>query len=228
MSTWGAMVQRIGDETGRSTDADAVKKAIVSSIRFYRNKRFWFNEQRSTTFTTCVVGQYEYAATTDYPAPLIEIDSLQIVKSTNAIYPMLRVTLARMREMHGSDNLQGVPQWWTWHHKKFIIHPTPNSAYVIRGDYLQDIGTPSYTWNGSAWAFLGENAVAITDAYTNDWFTTAEEVIRHRAKGILFAEYLGNSQRASESYASSDIEYQNLLDRAEQYSVTSTVLPWYG
>jgi hypothetical protein len=235
MSTWGAMVQRIEDETAReNVDADAIKKAICSAIKYYRSHRFWFNEGEIPI--TTVDGTAAYTLGTligsgTYPNwAMIEIDTARLLH--NSVYHALRhLPVATFRSTFSSTTLEGMPSHYTWYDDQIFFGPIPDDAYTVYLAGVADVGSPDYTYNGSAWAFnVGTSAdgvaTAITDDFTNSWFVKGEALIRARAKAILYGDYLGNSQRAAEQYNLALDEYNALKRTSDLRAMPDRVIPY--
>lgn len=234
----GTMVQRIKDEVLRdtSTEENYIKKAISSAIRFYRYHRFWFNEG---TFTLATVdGTKDYVAVSSgssgYPRDLILIDHLTLVNG-QSLMPLKKVGIQEFRALDTSDSHEGVPSHWTFHHETISLHPTPNAVYSIRGDYLKELtGSDgdedrlgfSAVYADDAWSFRDVDGNLLTSLYTSAWFDEAEELIRAKAKSLVYGEVLRDSKAAAEQEILAELYYRNLKLATDNFEMPDAIVPW--
>lgn len=234
----GTMTQRIRDEILRDTDVETnyIKKAIASAIRTYRYHRFWFNEG---TFTLSTVdGTQDYSAVSSgsagYPRDLISVDRLTLVHNTSLI-KLPKVGIQEFRDLDSGDNTEGRPSCWTFHHESLMLYPTPDAVYTIRGDYVKELtgldGDDdrlglSAVYVDDAWSFRDVDGNLITDSYTSAWFDEAEEMVRAKAKALVYSEVLRDTKAAAEQEAIAASHYANLKHATDGFEMPERIVPW--
>lgn len=196
----GTIVQRITSEISRhgSTDTQTAKVAVISAIRHFRNHRFWFNEGTHTFDLT--VDQQEYGfedvdnegAPSDWLRPI----TAYLEQGGSRWLPLDETTIAEMRWATPTDTTSGIPSHWCYFAEKFFFNPIPSQADTVRFDYVKDLGTPSYSWDGTTMLFKQPNGADLLDSWTSRWFIDAEELIRARAKWDIYYNYLDDDQNA--------------------------------
>lgn len=235
------MVQRIQDEVIRNTSVDSVyiKKAIVTSIRHYRYHRFWFNQGGFSMVTAD--GDQEYTAISSgsdgYPRDLISVDRLTLTHNDSLI-PLEKVGIQRLRDLDASASHEARPSHWAFHHETLILYPTPDAVYTITGDYVRELtvsdpglGT-SYapgieaTYVSPNWTFTDMDGTALTDDCTNAWFDEAEELIRAKAKSLVYGEVLRDSKGAAEQEILAELYFRNLKLASGQFEMPDAIVPW--
>lgn len=239
MTDFGTMAQRIKDEVLRDTSADTTyaKKAIVSAIRHYRYHRFWFNESTFTMDTADGTAEYSAVSsgTAGYPDDLVRVDTMRLLHN-NSLYPLCKVGIDELRDLQTSDTFEASPKVWAWHHEKIILWPTPDQAYTVRAEYIKELdgddggdtrGPIIAKYESSAWTFEDSDGNTITDAYTNAWFDEAEEMIRSRAKALVYSEVLHNIPAASQCLALAENAYRNLKSQHDHLQMPESTTPWY-
>ena len=218
------MRQRVQVECGR-TDSIAetwAEIAIAQAINRYRHRQFWFNTAKATL--TASVGVAEYDIGTDLvtdsdEVPYDFIRALQLYytdPSSSTFTGEIKVSdIYAVREMLMAEaDMDAPPEIFTFHGNQLIIAPTPDVAYTLTLDYVKDIGTPGgvYSQANSEFRSLDpDDPTSATPAgYTNAWFTHGEEMIRSRAKRIMYSDFLHDPTNASLAAESERIAFQEL------------------
>ena len=199
MSDLATMSERIQEELPRNSavEENRVYRAIIDSVKFYGYYALGFNEETST-FST-VVSQQAYtrgSGASNFPADLFYPKEIY-VDVTGTWEPLDQRPLGVVRYQTPTDLNRGYPRYWAWHKDSFYFTPIPHVASDIRIDYIKDIGTPTITFDGSQWTFDDEDGNALTGAYTNEWFTDAEELIRLHAEVQLTEVVFKNREHSS-------------------------------
>ena len=194
------MIQRIIAEVSRASDddTDAIKRALISSIRYFRDHRFWFNEG-THTFTLTVDDQdyeVETASTEGPPSDWIRPVTAYLKQGDTRWLEMNQVSINEMRYLTPTDTTTGLPTDWAWFNNTMYFSPIPSQADDVRFDYVRDIGTPSYYWDGTEWKFTSPEGSDLLGSWTSDWFIKAEELIRSRTKWDLYYHYYDDDNMA--------------------------------
>lgn len=167
-NTLGAMKLRIANEINRSDQTDAIENAINDAIKAYEDKRFFWNETRSFTFTT-VIDQDRYSASDSGWENLAKIQKIDYATVLIGDQPFkLMYQLPEWFE-YGLTISSNIPYNYGWYDESLILYPTPAAAYEVRIGCVEKIAAPA------------------TDVETNNpWMTVAERLIRNRAKAELY------------------------------------------
>lgn len=202
MSDYITMIQRIENEIDDADLRDEVKLAIQSAISHHSRKRFWFNRVRFD-FPIVVDDEY-FDSTDDTEIPnIVQVDSAWVTDGSSIRYPLVQVNDAVISE--AQDGLvKSRPEVFSYVRKQFHIYPISDGSYTC---YIE------------AWSRL---SALSADTDTNDWMTTAEELIRQRAKYILAIDYIGDEAmalraRGAEAEALDALEYETFQRRGQQF-----------
>lgn len=170
------------DDTTGEYDSQIVT-AIQAAQRYCERKTFYFNETRDVTFTT-VAGQEWYDESDNANIPtLVRIQAAYSEDAQGQRTPLERVTPEDLETLSDNSAAAGEPYSWTYFAQKIRLYPIPSStAYTIRlqlGPYrLAALSDPSDT---------------------NAWLTEAYDLIKARAKYILWKNTLKEAGPAAEA-----------------------------
>lgn len=179
MSDLGTMQTRIANELARSDLTTEIAAAIQTAITFYERQRFHFNEGKSTAAT--VANQQSYALPTDF---LYE-DLLEItVNSTK--YGLTKQLYQDLERSTTLATFTGWPSFYAMYDEKLWLYPIPNGVYTLTMPYVKRLAALSLS------------------ADTNAWMTSAEEVIRQRAKAIVKVDVLESDGAKAEAMRMQD------------------------
>jgi hypothetical protein len=174
------MQNRIDDELDRGGAIfPQIKKAIVTAVRFYERKRFYFAED-SFTFAT-VVGQ-EYYTTADAAA----IATSPNIERLNGSFYGTRIPLTK-RSFEYIDDIStlpvsmSMPEDWAYRELSIRLYPIPDQVYTITAYNVPRLTELSADTDSNAW--------------TND----AEALIRARAKWDLVKNVIRGPEMAEEA-----------------------------
>lgn len=127
---------RLIDPQGTAVSGDQVDDAINDAIRYWKFRRFWFNEVSfSSTLTS---GSAEFPYPSDFLVPAIKDDGFAVE------YGQIRYPLTKINEdVYDSlyiANGQGLPTWYArlGNTEQYRCYPIPNINYTIRCRYLKD------------------------------------------------------------------------------------------
>lgn len=194
MTTLSIMKDRIDRELRRNgTISTQIGEAITSAIDAYSDERFWFNERRSVTFNTVANQEFYDAADTADLANLIKIDYVTM-RIGNTIFDLLPDTPAQIEGTSDNATAVGQPGWYIWYERQIRLYPVPSTAgWVVRVAGLYRYAAPA------------------TDAEaSNFWMTTAERLIRCRAKYELATHVLFDTQLAQVMTANTNEAFDQL------------------
>jgi len=188
----------IDDTTGEY--GDQILKAVQGAQRFCERSTYYFNETRDVTFPT-IDGQDWYDETDNANIPtLVRIQAVYSEDTSGQVTPLRRETPEELELLGDSSASRGEPYLWTYFHQQIRLYPIPGATiYTIRlqlGPYrLTTLSDP------------GDN---------NAWLDEAYDLIKARAKYILYKNTLKDAQLAIE--ALNDWKDQDLILSAETSS----------
>ena len=202
MSTLGKMIDRIEDEIADTTLNYQVARSIYSAIEYYETIRWHFNE-----------GQYSWSTSTgqEYYDPLTEaaptmtklpadIDTLRLTTNNNN-YLLKKRDWSWMDQIQSNNSSQGDPVAWCWYKNQIRLWPIPDDTTSVL--LMSAVVPPAGVTLSSTDSKSGTTA-------TNVWFTTAERLIRYRAKADLYANVRREMNEASKFSAMEAAEYRKL------------------
>lgn len=182
MTTLGALKAEIAGDLVRSDLANEVASAIASAITFYKTTRFFFNETRTTTFTS-VAAQSDYTAADNANIPLFfAIDDIYVQAGSATPIPMAKTDPDEIEFLIGGGaGSSGQPFRWSWFAKALRFYPIPaDTSFTFRVIGAREFAAP-----------------ASDDEVDNVWMTDGYELIRCRAKGLLFLHVIKNADQAA-------------------------------
>lgn len=191
MGTYLDMQNRIADELARSDLTEQIKKAILSAVDFYKDDRFWFNESEAQ-FNTAAGGEYKAIPTT-----FGEVDEATVLVSGNR-YKLELTSYDRIRAEVLAQSLRGQPARIAFFEQDIWFAPVPDGIYQITLSglvYLTTLANPNDT---------------------NAWTTEAEQLIRHHAKGDLFANVIRNDKEAMKMATLTELVLSKLRQKTVQ------------
>ncbi|MGH6894740.1 MAG: hypothetical protein ACREEP_21045 [Dongiaceae bacterium] len=191
MASYLDMITRIGDESLRTDMTNQIKLCIQDAIAHYEVERFWFNQFRDRTFAT-VAGQefYGSADQSDIPA-ILEFDAVTLsVGSTR--WPLTKAGYVEIEDWSADAGARGQPTHFAYWGQQIRLYPVPDSVHQIRLSGLFKLPP------------------LIGDVDENAWTKDAEDLIRHRAKSILYSQYLRDDANAARAAALESAAYERL------------------
>ena len=205
------MVDRIASELSRDdlgTTGDngvaAIQNAIRDAVYFYQPQAHFINEAITTTST--VAGQSTY----NLPEDLVSLTQLDIIRY-NTVYPL---HLRRYQDLDRMDSLsptpiQGAPEDYAIYDQQVRLFPTPDAVYSLRFIYYAAIPFPELT-------------------ESNFWTTTAEEMIRARAKYGLNMSVIRDPGAAQLDKQIENEAFQAIVHQTTEKLHTGQIRSWEG
>lgn len=176
-----AIADDIDDTTGEYEDQ--IVRAINAAVRYCERSTYYFNESRDITFTT-VAGQewYDEDDAADI-ATLVRIHEVYCELSGQRRI-LRRATPEEIEHLTDNSASRGEPYAFTYFGRRLRLYPIPDStAYTIRlqvGPYRLDFD-------------------AADDMANSAWVTEAFDLIKARAKYILYKDTLKDAALAAEA-----------------------------
>lgn len=182
MSTQTALkAQIVNDIRNRSDLTTQIAYCIADAITHWQRERFFFNETRSSTFTT-VADQASYTSSDDADIPkFYKIDFVTLTDSGGIVYELERIDHEDMEHIQFTGTSSGRPYAYSYFAETFWLYPIPDvSTYTIRPVGHIELAAPAS--DGEA---------------NNAWMTKAYDLIRYTAEERLFRDILIDTERAA-------------------------------
>ena len=185
MKTLADIMAVIADDVDDTTGeySDQIKRAVQAAQRYCERKTFYFNETRDETFPT-VDGQEWYGADDNANIPtLVRVVAAYSEDGQGQRTPLTRKHPDEIETLSDNSAASGEPYLWTYFNRQIRLYPIPGAApYTVR---LQ----------------LGPYRLTVLDASgdTNAWLTEAYDMIKARAKYILYKDTLKEAALAAEA-----------------------------
>ncbi len=179
--------QRLLDPNGQAVSQANVAASLNDSIRYWKFRRFWFNEVFGTVNLIYNVGTIPLPD--DFLVPATDYDGFAIQYS-DMRYPLRKAT---QQEYDGwwLQNGYGLPYLYARVGQDFEVYPLPDRAYELKCHYLK------------------EYAPLVGDE-TNDFSEYASRLITLWTLADLSAELRQDDKMETYYRARADAEYKNL------------------
>lgn len=199
MTTLATMKSRIADELGDRTDIDSqIANAISDAIAAYQDERWWFNETRALTFTTTAEQEFYGADDAADIGNIQKIDYVMLYVGS-VTYRLEYKPPFEVEALSLNGVYVGVPWAYTWYGAQMRLYPSPVDAYTVRVGCSVIIAAPA------------------SDTETgNHWMTSAERLIRSRAKLELALHVLKDTALAQTMEAAVSEAWKQLKSRTNQ------------
>jgi len=206
MGSYLDMITRIGDESLRSDMTNQIKLCIQDAIAHYEVERFWFNQFRDRTFMT-IAGQEFYGGVDQSDIPnILEFDAVTLsIGSTRQ--PLIKTSYVKIEEWNADASSRGQPTRYAYWGQQIRLYPVPDNAYQVRLSGLFKL--PALVADGDQSAWTGD----------------AEELIRHRAKSILYSQYLRDDANAARAAALEAVARERLSATTTRRLATGEIRP---
>lgn len=197
----------IDDTTGEY--GAQIVTAIQAAQRFCERKTFYFNETRDETFTTVADQEWYDDSDNANISTLVRIQALYSEDSAGQRTMLIRVSPEEIETLSDNSAASGEPYLWTYFDQKIRLYPIPGSTdYTIRmqlGPYR--LGTLS------------------DDSDTNAWLTEAYDLIKARAKYILYKNTLKDPNLAAEALNDYNDQENALVAETTSRNGTGVICP---
>jgi hypothetical protein len=173
VATLETLKTRIAGELNRSDLTSEIASAISTAIRFYRSKRFEFNEQVASFNTTD--GQQAYTTAT-IPDDIGAIDLLMITVS-GRVYELTPTDYQELKNLTSTTSLEGSPERFAFYAQQIFLYPIPDATYSVSISYQQRKDEPANDSDGAT-----------------VWTNEAEPLIRACAKKIVARDKMWDNE----------------------------------
>jgi hypothetical protein len=185
MTTLADIKSDIADDIDDTTNeySDAITKAVQGAQRYCERSTYYFNETRDVTFTTVNAQEwYDESDNANIPT-LVRIVAAYSEDAQGQRTTLKRVSPEEIETLSDNSAATGEPYCWTYFNQKIRLYPIPGAtAYTIR---LQ-LGPYRLTELSDS-------------ADTNAWLDEAYDLIKARAKYILYKNTIKDANLAAEA-----------------------------
>ena len=202
MTTLSTMKSRIASELRRSNITSQIASAISTAISAYEHDRFFINESRDNTFMTVADQEFYSSSDAAFIGTLTKIDYVFLFIQNTPFE--LSARQPRITEDASTNaTATGTPTVYSWYDEQIRLYPVPSDAWTIRVGGVVTIAEPA------------------SDSETgNFWMTTAERLIRSRAKQELALHVLRDLELAQIMGGAATEAYDQLTDRTVRITKT--------
>lgn len=139
MSNLGSMTtyisKRLIDTSNTAVSVPDVQEGINNSIRYWKFRRFWFNEANDTSTLTANSNAFPYPS--DFLVPVMQDDGF-CIEYSGIRYPLIKIEEAVYDGLYIENGL-GLPRWYArTGSDEYRCYPIPNINYTVRRHYLRD------------------------------------------------------------------------------------------
>ena len=199
MATFGelqtSVSARILDASQTAVSSSSVAASINNSIRYWKYKRFWFNQVSDTS--TMTLEDATIPLPSDFLVPTKDNGAF-VIEYSDMRYPLCKIS---DNEYNGLflDNGYGLPSAYARIGQSYEVYPIPDRAYTIRREYLKDY------------------AVLSSSSDTNDFTNYADRLLMLWSCADLSAEFRRDLEMENYFRNAARDEY-NLLQMMTQKS----------
>lgn len=187
MTTYVA--KRLIDPSSTAVSTDDIHEALNDAVRYWKFRRFWFNEANDTA--TMTQGDPSFPYPDDFLVPALKDDGFAI-EFAGIRYPLVKVSEGVYDGLYISNG-QGLPTWYArTGSDEYQCYPIPDQNYTVRRHYLRDY-------------------VALSDdSDTNDFTDNAARLIELWTLANLTGDIRQDQDQASAFRAAAQDEYRQL------------------
>jgi len=198
-----AVSKRLIDPSNTAVDVSDVKEAINEAVRYWKIRRFWFNEVADTATLTRQDPNFPFP-TASCLLPAFGTDGFYVIYS-NLRYPLRKIANQEFDNIFLSNGY-GIPRWYARiGDVGYQCYPIPDKDYTLGRHYLK------------------EYADLVNDSDENDFTTNAARLLTLRALSTLSMELRQDATMAAYYSDKEHAEYQNLLLRTTKQNASGSL-----
>ena len=196
---FGDIKTRIYSEIHKTLSTE-VQNAVLDAVKFYQDKRFWFNE-KSVNFNFSLTTMYSLSSVIP---DMVAIDTLK-VWSGSTPYLVMAQSWDRLEQMDYETGSASTPTDYAVHHEMLRIYPRPSVTLSAQANYIKVI------------------TMSASNSASTVWTNEAEDLIRYRAKGLLYATVLLDPQQAQVEQTLEGMALNRLFSRTAKMTSSGKV-----
>lgn len=190
---------RLIDPNNQAVSADQIGGALNDAVKYWKFRRFWFNEATDSATLTAHNPSFPYPS--DFLVPALDNDGFYIQYS-NVRYPMTKISEAQYDQLF-LQNGYGLPTWYArMGSDEYQCYPIPDQNYTVGRHYLRDYVDMS------------------ADGDENDFSINAIRLIELWALANLSGELRQDDKMEAYYRGAAQDEYRNLRVMADKVNGT--------
>lgn len=205
--TFGDLIQDVLNESRRLSMSDIVSNLVLDSIAHYQGERFFFNEFTQSFSLSSSQDTYSSADASFIPR-IMEFDSLRLTVSSSD-KPILDPVQWSYLERLNYPTSTGQPTAYAYWGQQIRLYPIPNGGYEVRFSGVVQDSSLSLSTDINNWTQKGKGY----------------ELIKSRAKSMLYSEYLRDDANAGRAIARERQAYDQLKARTARSHATGMIVP---
>jgi hypothetical protein len=180
---------RLIDPSGTAVSSEQVEDGVNEAVRYWKKRRFWFNEANDTATLTAQDPSFPYPD--DFLVPALKDDGF-CIEYSNMRYPLVKISEPAYDALY-LGNGYGLPEYYArTGSDEYRCYPIPDQAYTVRRHYLRDYDE-------------------LTDSDDeNDFTEHADRLIALWTLGNLTDELRQDTAMADRYYKKAEDEYRQL------------------
>jgi|CXWL01.1.fsa_nt_gi hypothetical protein len=191
--TFGDLKSLVADDIMRSDLTSQIETEVLGAVSHFQNERFYFNEDRSVSFTT--VNAQEFYSTSDNSniPNYLEFDSI-VLTANGSRYSLRRTTYDELEDKSTISTATGQPFEYAYYNQQLRLYPIPNSTYGCRVSGVL--------------RFTALSAAGDTNAWTRG--ADARDLIRWEAERRIYSAIIKSDEDAARCAANAMYELDRL------------------
>lgn len=189
---------KLDDGDVKRPDSSQIDAQINASIRYYSNKKFWFNSE-VVNIPTVIGDKFLTGIPSDYKMNS-EPNTLVLVDTSGQKYPLVHIDPLAYDSLDSAG--QGRPFWYTYRAGNFELYYIPDQIYTMQLSYIK------------------KYAALVNNNDTNDFTVNAETLIEYKTLEDLLRDYREDAERAAEYARRAKEQLFTIL--SETYNRTAT------
>lgn len=223
-------LERVKDETHRRSPEDEIYAArgLETAIRFFKRKRFFFNEASIAGIVlgtgVQILTRGDTPANGEFPEELIRpivVKHRANGSSSNWSRPLTPFTIS-----HEPPLVEGEPRYYGMMVDEIKLLPITREAKEVTIGYIKDIGTPMVKKGSEGTWMIYVNGELVAKTYTNAWFQEAQDLIVARCCYQMFMGPYSNEEKAKRYNALVQDAYHMLDRQASNFAEVGDAVPW--
>lgn len=206
MATFGdiqtSVSKRLLDPDNIAVPASDVAASINDSIRYWKYKRFWFNEGYSQVTAVEKSGPIPLPA--DFLVPSTQDDGFNIEYSAMR-YPLKKLTQLQYDNIY-LTNGYGLPRMYARVGQDYVLYPLPDRNYIVNCHYLRDYPP------------------LVNEDDTNDFTDNAERMIMLWACANLVDEFRRDPEMSDRFRSRAMEEYNELQNMTRKTNASGSLV----
>ncbi len=205
MATFGEMKawvsKRLQDPNNTAVSSSDVGDMINQALKYWKNVRFYFNEQTDTT--TLLQGDPSIPLPTNWLVP--SIDDAFVIEYSGSRYPLKKVSESQYNAMYLSN---GIGQPWGYAklaNSGYQCYPIPDRDYTLRRFLVSDYDD------------------FVSDSDTNDFSVEAEFLLKYSAAAYGSRDFRQDMDMYKAFWDQANLEEENLLVTTRKDNATGSL-----